>query len=454
MRNRRDMYINYERSYRQRRRRGRSRAGFILLVIFLALGLGFLAYYLVSLRMNSGNNRTPIDHTDPLVQNPEDTDLTSTESTEQNTQEGTSITPEPVALPTIMPTTAGTDPEETKTIEVDTRIPVKVKGIYVTGSVAGNTNLINRLTELADTTEINAMVIDVKNDSGRITYAMDGIKASEIGANTNTVSDMEQLVKALKNKKIYLIARIVAFKDPFLTELRPDLAIKNQDGSIYRDNNGEGWVNPYKQEVWEYLIEVSKKAAAIGFDEIQFDYIRIPTGKGIADADFGEEAKTKSKEEVIIEFTKYAYEAIKPLGIFVSADVYGTIISSSIDAGLVGQNYVEMSKYLDYISPMVYPSHFGEGNYGIEHPDLEPYNIIRKVMVASKTKLDLIPEGEHRAIVRPWLQDFTATWVKPHMDYGGEELKEQIKGVYDAGYEEWLLWNASCVYSEDGLNKE
>lgn len=451
MKNRRDMYIDYERSYRKRRGRGRSRAGFIVLVIFLALGLGFTAYYLVSLRMNSDNEGTTKDRKDPLVQDSEDTDQTATGST---SQEDNSITPEPTALPTMMPTPAVNDPEETTTEEVDTRIPVKVKGIYITGSVAGNANLINRLTELADTSEINAMVIDVKNDSGRITYAMGGTKASEIGAVTNTIPDMEQLVKTLRNKNIYLIARVVAFKDPFLAELRPELAIKNRDGSPYKDNNGEGWVNPYKQEVWDYLIEVSKKAAEIGFDEIQFDYIRIPTGKGIGNVDFGEEAKTKGTEEVIIEFTKYAYEAIKPLGIFVSADVYGTIISSSIDAGLVGQNYVEMSKYLDYISPMIYPSHFGEGNYGIEYPDLEPYNIIRKVMVASKTKLNLIPEGEHKAMVRPWLQDFTATWVKPHMNYGGEELKEQIRGVYDAGYEEWLLWNASCVYSEDGLNKE
>jgi hypothetical protein len=298
------------------------------------------------------------------------------------------------------------------------------------------------------------MVIDVKDDHGKISYEMNSAMAKEIGAVTDTISDIGTFIQTLKAKNIYLIARIVAFKDPLLAELRQDLAVKNQDGSIYRDDNGEGWVNPYNRGVWDYLIEIATQAAAAGFDEIQFDYIRFSTGKGISEADFGEEAKTKSKEKVITEFTKYAYEKIKPLGVFVSADVYGTIISSTIDSGLVGQNYAEMSKYLDYICPMIYPSHFGSGNYGIEHPDLEPYNIIRKVLTASITKLDSIPAEEHKAIVRPWLQAFTATWVEPHMEYGGEELREQIDGVYSVGYEEWLLWNAAGRYNGEGLNGE
>lgn len=165
-------------------------------------------------------------------------------------------------------------------------------------------------------------------------------------------------------------------------------------------------------------------------------------------------AEEKTKEDIIIEFTQYAYEKLKPLGVFVSADVYGTIISSSIDAGLVGQNYVEMAKYLDYICPMIYPSHFSEGNYGVEYPDLEPFKIIRKVLTASKSKLEQIPEGEHKAIVRPWLQDFTATWIKHHQVYGGKQLREQIGAVYAAGYSEWLLWNASGKYSVDGLHAD
>jgi hypothetical protein len=455
MKNKNDMYIDYKRSYKKHYRR-RNKSWMVILIILLAVGLGLATYFGVRAQMNAiekdpqnaeKNNGEAV--TDNAMDTSEDQDQIIV-SNEDQPKEQVTVAPTLLPTPTIV---VQVSQDNITTPEEDTRVPVKVKGIYVTAPVAGS-DLIDKLINLADTTEINTMVIDVKDDHGKISYSMDSAMVQEIGAVSNIISDMTALVSRLKEKNIYLIARIVAFKDPYLAEKRQDLAIKNQDGTIYRDNNGEGWVNPYNQKVWEYLVEIAGQAAAIGFHEIQFDYIRFSTGGGINQADFGVEAEIKSKEEIIIEFTKYAYERLKPLGVFVSADVYGTIISSSIDAGLVGQNYVEMSKYLDYICPMIYPSHFGEGNYGIEYPDLEPFNIIRKVLVASNTKLEQIPEGEHRAIVRPWLQDFTASWIKHYMVYGGPELKEQINGVYTAGYEEWLLWNASCNYSEDGLIQE
>ncbi len=434
------MYINYERNYKKHRKKSNPKLFSIILVILLALGLAYLTYRLILAQGNPDDNEeqnileeVQSDSTDKVVQIP-------------------TYTPTETIMPSIVPTLTPTPVVR----DVDTqsaRTSVNVKGIYVTAAVAGS-DTINDLIALTDTTELNAMVIDVKDDLGRITYAMDSTLVKEIEADTNVIADMKELVKNLKDKGIYLIARIVAFKDPYLAEKRQELAIKKPDGSLFRDDNGDGWVNPYNKKVWDYLVEVATRAAAIGFDEIQFDYIRFSTSKGIGDADFGEEAKTKSKEDIIIEFTKYAYEKIKPLGVAVSADVYGTIISSSIDSGLVGQNYVEMSKYLDYICPMIYPSHFGEGNYGIQYPDLEPYHIINKVLNASKTKLEQIPETEHRAVVRPWLQDFTATWVKKHMKYGSTEIKEQVRGVYDAGYEEWLLWNAGANYTVKGLVEE
>ena len=430
MRRKKDMYINYGNSYgkgRRGRRKGSSRAFKIILTVILAIAVVLAAFFIIKSNI----------------------DFTGLEEAKNNTVGDDTITEieaVPIPEPTVIP-----EPEEPEEIlAVIERLPVQAKGIYVTSAKA-NSDDFPRLVNIADTTEINAMVIDIKGDTGKITYHMDSPLAREIDATTNQISDMEGLVKSLKEKDIYLIARIVAFKDPYLAEQKHEWAIKNKDGSLYRDNNGECWVNPYKHEVWDYLIEVSTKAAEIGFDEVQFDYIRFSTGKGISEADFGEESDIKTKEDIIIEFTKYAYEKLKPLGVFVAADVYGTIISSSIDAGLVGQNYVEMAKHLDYICPMIYPSHFGEGNYGIEHPDLEPLLIVRKVLNASKEKLALIPEGEHRAIVRPWLQDFTASWIKQYQVYGGEEVRAQIDGVYEAGYDEWLLWNASTNYSVDGL---
>lgn len=453
-----DMYINYQRSYRKRKRRRNSKAFKVIITVILALTVGLAVFFTIKSHINLDNKETlPKQDQSPLGNNISDHDSEidndiGHESTDLDSENNPLNDPDNnLTEPTPSPTVTPVPEESTNTLKEPT--PVKAKGIYVTSAKAGSEDM-NRLINIVDTTEINAMVIDVKGDTGKISYHMDSLKAKEINATTNQISDMEGLIRTLKEKDIYLIARIVAFKDPYLAEQKHELAIKNKDGSLYRDNNGECWVNPYKKEVWEYLIEVSTEAAAIGFDEIQFDYIRFSTGKGIDNADFGEEAETKSKEDIILEFTKYAYEKLKPLGVFVSADVYGTIISSSIDAGLVGQNYVEMAKYLDYICPMIYPSHFGEGNYGIQYPDLEPLLIIRKVLNASREKLDQIPEGEHRAIVRPWLQDFTASWIKHYQVYGGKEVREQIKGVYEAGYEEWLLWNAGTNYSVDGLLEE
>lgn len=338
--------------------------------------------------------------------------------------------------------------EEEKKETVEKEV-TKVKGIYVTGPIAGTTKQMNKLIDLVDTTELNTMVIDIKNDSGEITYKMDQELVKEIGAGVGYISDIGGLVKKLKEKNIYLIARIVAFKDPILAERKPEYAIKNKDGSLFRDNSGLCWVNPYKREVWDYLLDVAKHAVNLGFDEIQFDYIRFSTDKGIKNVDFGAEAKTKSKTEIITEFTKYSYEVLKPLGVFVSADVFGAIIQSEIDANNVGQSYVDMSQHLDYISPMIYPSHYSDGSYGIKHPDLEPYQLILASLNDSKEVLSVM-NGE-KAAVRPWLQDFTASWLKNYKKYDAKAIRDQINAVYDAGYEEWILWNGSNRYTESGL---
>ena len=344
------------------------------------------------------------------------------------------------------------DMQETFKSGISKRSPRKVKGIYVTGPKAGNESYIKELTDLVDTTELNAMVIDIKNDNGEITYKMDLPEAKELKADVNYISDIQKLISELREKDIYLIARVVAFKDPILAKGRPDLCLKKKDGSIFYDKSGLSWVNPYKEEVWEYLVSVAREAALLGFDEIQFDYIRFSTDSGIKEVDFGKAAEKKSKMEVISEFTKYACDNLKPLGVYVSADVYGTIIDSSVDAGIVGQDYKEMAKYLDYICPMIYPSHYQDGSYGIKHPDLKPYDLILKAL--DKSQAALGEEEEKTAVVRSWLQDFTATWLDPHKSYGPDEIRAQIQAVYDAGYEEWILWNGNNNYTKDGLEKE
>ena len=370
------------------------------------------------------------------------------ETTEGIRQEETKETETPVE------TEAQTQPEE----ETDTRVPKQVKGIYLSAYIAGTPKLMDNILAEIDKSQVNAVVIDVKNDDGRITFSMDTPVVNEIGACKPYISDVDELIKKLKERDIYVIARVVAFRDPYLAEAKPEWSLKKADGSLYRDNKGLAWVNPYKKEVWDYLIEVGKAAAQAGFDEVQFDYIRFSTEKGMKQVVFDEEdTKGRSKTDIITEFITYAYEPLKEAGLFVSADVFGAIIGSEQDANSVGQIYYEMAKHLDYICPMIYPSHYADGNFGIEHPDTMPYDTILAALLGSKADLatgsDAVKE-ENMAVVRPWLQDFTASYLEHYITYGPEQVKAQIQAVYDAGYEEWIFWDAACTYEWKGLERE
>ena len=441
---------------------------------------------------------------------------------------------------------------------------VKVKGIYVSGPMAGTAGMDN-LIALVDRTELNALVIDVKNDDGYLTCELDVPLAEQIGSEKHYIKDLPTLVQTCKEKNIYLIARVVAFKDPILAEKMPEWSLHNSDGSIFRDKSGLAWVNPYRKEVWEYLASVGEAAIKAGFDEVHYDSVRFSTDSRMKQVDFGDSTKGRTKTEAISGFTLYASERIHAAGGRISADVYGVVIDSEEDQQIVGQNYVEMSRSLDAISPMIYPSHYGPYNYQIPVPDAQPYDTVLAAMQASKMVLagldpktgkkpvsadvsgndavdaaiaggeavsgnnaadaaadskstsgttavsgnDAVQNAENaqaadgaqatadaqaaedaqaakdaqtakdaqaakdaaaktpalskeeiaqldpttgvQATVRPWLQDFTATWVKGHISYGPEEIRAQIQAVYDAGYEEWILWNAANRYTEGGL---
>lgn len=333
------------------------------------------------------------------------------------------------------------------------REAVKVRGIYISGPMAGSTELFQNILDSAAGTEINTVVIDFKDDQGRITCPVDSPVASEIGACRPYVQDMKGLVASLKERGLYVIARVVAFRDPWLAEKKPEWSLHLADGSLYRNRQGMAWVDPYRKEVWDYLVEVGTEAKEAGFDEVQFDYIRFSTEGTMRDVVF-DEAVTggRSKTDVITEFVKYAYENLASQGLFVSADVFGTIIGSDIDAQAVGQVYTEMAKHLDYICPMIYPSHYGPGNFGLEHPDTMPYETVLEALKKSQMVMDQAAEADghvsSQAIVRPWLQDFTASYLGEgnYIPYGYNEVQRQIQAVKDAGYDEWMLWSAANRY--------
>lgn len=327
--------------------------------------------------------------------------------------------------------------------------PKVAKGIYIPTSKLKN---YEEYIKLAKQTEINSFVIDVKDDLGYLTFSTDNESLVNKGMvlSNPPIKDINTLMNKLCEANIYPIARIVAFKDDVVAKNEPERAIKKLDGTSYVTGSNDTWLNPYLKENWEYLLEVSKEAVKMGFKEIQFDYVRfhesMNSSRVILDDD-------KSKTEIITEFTKYICENLQKEGVKVSADVFGAVVLSDIDAEIVGQNFNEMSKYLDYICPMVYPSHYAEGTFGVEYPHLDPYEIIYRTMKlgVSKSKGE---NGEKSAVIRPWLQDFTIKSSKPYLEYGPEQINAQIKGANDAGVEEWLLWNAAGNYTIEALKTQ
>lgn len=326
--------------------------------------------------------------------------------------------------------------------------PDAVKGIYISGPMAGSAAMDSLLT-LVDETELNAVVIDVKNDEGYLTYQPKAGTAAVLEAYVPYISDLAGLVAELKEHEVYTIARIVAFKDPFLAKARPELTLHDIDGRAIAESGTVSWVNPFEQEVWTYLEEIALDAVELGFDEVQFDYVRFPAS-GSDPIDYGPAGDGKEKKDAIAGFLTEVTSLLHEKGAYVSADVFGTIITNPGDAEYVGQDFVQLAQIVDKICPMVYPSHYAADSFGLAVPDSQPYETIYAALGYASSSLFGFDDAN---CVRPWLQDFTATWVTGHIAYGPEELRAQIRAVYDAGYTDWLLWNAGNQYTEDGLER-
>lgn len=441
-----DMYLDYN-NRNNRRDRG-NRTLIIVVLIVLALGVGVGGYFLTKYYIDTMDAQEQADREAEAQTTPAVAETITAEADNNQTDVFGLWYPAEEETPEI---TVYPGEEVWMPDFVDTRERVDAKGIYIS-SVYLNKKL-NDAIGLVDRTELNAMVIDIKSDAGYITYRMDYDVAKEIGAVSDTIYDINATVKKLKEHNIYLIARVVTLKDPILAERKPELALYNTDGTIFRDKSGLAWVNPYNDGVWDYLVEVCRQCIEVGFDEVNLDYIRFSTDAGMSHVDFGPGAEERSRIDVITDGVRRICEEIKPMGGFVSCDVYGSIITSTVDAKIVGQSYFKMAKYLDYICPMVYPSHYANGYYNLDYPDCHPYELVYHSMLDSNKVLYMIDPTINKAEVRPWLQDFTASWVSHHLNYGVDEVRGQINAVYDAGHNQWLLWNAGINYTEGALLK-
>ncbi len=346
--------------------------------------------------------------------------------------------------------TDSSDEEEDPDLKFDPKAwkkeHTKVYGVYLTGPVAGSERL-SEILDLIDNSELNAVVLDIKNDEGNITFKMESGTPADIDACVGYIRDMEALMKTFDEHNIYTIARIACFKDPVLASKRPELALVSTDGRAVTDGEGLAWVNPCSEDVWEYLIEIAEICADLGFDEIQYDYVRFPVGDTAENADYGTELTAADKHIYIEGFLKKASERLHEKNTPVTADVFGTVIGNPVDVEMVGQDYRALAECVDVLCPMVYPSHYGNNVFGLPVPDAAPYDTVYAALTDSADELSDIPE-EDRAVIRPWLQAFTATWISGHISYGPEEIYEQIRAVEDAGYDEWILWNAKNNYPE------
>ena len=348
-----------------------------------------------------------------------------------------------------------------ETIPVAKLPSVKVRGLYVTAWSAGIAERMAHYIELCDTTEINALVIDVKDDRGQITFLNSIEGASK--ASSNIIPDIEKTLLLLKEHGIYTIARLVCFKDPLWSSLNAGLAIRSTRGATWKDAGGVAWLDPYNRASWEYIAAVAKEAARAGFDEVQLDYVRFPTGGKLKEIDFGSAGAEKTKAEAITEFLQYMRAALAGTDIWLSADIFGITAVNSGDFEAIGQDLEILIQNADFICPMLYPSHFankrqnGAGQFInevlFEAPDTRPYDVIYNSLLMVKRRLP--GEGEHAGI-RPYLQDFTASYLGEgyYQTYAAQQVREQIRAVYDAGFDEWILWNASGVYSEDAFSRE
>lgn len=311
-----------------------------------------------------------------------------------------------------------------------------IKAIYLSGANAGSPDKVKRLVQLVDQTEINAVVVDVKEDY--VFYKTQVGFFRDSGAVRSTY-DAQQLVKMLHEHHIYVIARLVVFNDPIVAQNRPDLAVKDSRGGVWHGANGGAWVNPFNQELWKANVDLAVEAAQLGFDEIQYDYIRFPSDGDLRTADFGPNYNEEGRVGAIVDFLRMSKNALRPSGVKLAVDVFGIITIYGDDQG-IGQRLADIAPFVDYLCPMDYPSHFDPTSIDVGgQPNDHPYETVALSLALAKKK---IPGLELK--LRPWLQDFSLKGMKP---YGAADVRAQIQAAEDGGASGWMIWNPSNDYT-------
>lgn len=316
--------------------------------------------------------------------------------------------------------------------------PIEIKALYLSFWAANATSpRTKNILKIVDENASNAIVVDIKNEYGSTSFKTDFAQANKYGAfHQRTNRDIDGFMNLMKEKNVYTIARVCTFIDDLQAENNQDYAIKNKDGSIWRNHDGMAWVDPFDKRSHEYAIRIAEEAAKVGFDEINFDYIRFPAREGLV---YSKESTPENRVKAIEDFLKLAESRLKKYGVFISVDTYGNIFwTPKGDDNNIGQTVESMKNYVDYIAPMLYPSGFANGSFGYKHPSEHPYVVINRTITNKHDSIEPVR-------IRPWLQYFK-DYAHKRREYKKFEVQEQIRGALDANASGWMVWSPSSRY--------
>ncbi|TSC73500.1 MAG: Uncharacterized protein G01um101470_45 [Parcubacteria group bacterium Gr01-1014_70] len=335
--------------------------------------------------------------------------------------------------------------------------PSPLHAIYMSSWVAGTPSLREGLVEFMRTSEINAVVIDVKDYSGKVSFHTGDAFIEAVGSEEERVPNMRALIEDLHRQDIYTIARISVFQDPHFATHRPDLAVKTVQGSVWKDRKGISWVDPSSKYVWEYILHVARSAEAAGFDELNFDYVRFPSDGNMTDISFPVWDEQTPRSDVLESFFSYLNTELSDVPVPISLDLFGMTMTNTDDLN-IGQVLEKAAPHADYIAPMVYPSHYPNGWNNLSNPAASPYEVIHYAISEGVKRLEAMRVlststsspwyGMQFAELRPWIQDFDLG-----ADYTADMIQKQKQAVFDVGLDSWMAWDPKNVYTREAYTE-
>lgn len=320
--------------------------------------------------------------------------------------------------------------------------PDEVRAIYISSWVAGTPSIRNKLISFIEKSKINAVVIDIKDSTGVISFPVEGDPVIDsYDTDSDRIKDISELISELHRKDIYIIGRLTTFQDPLLAKKQPSFAFKRIDnGEVWTDRKGLSFINPNNQEAWDYLAHIAEYSYSIGFDEINFDYIRYPSDGNIDNIDYAIPVG-ESRASMMEKFYEYMDTRLRDQEIPISADIFGLVTSAEDDIG-IGQYFEDILPHFDYIAPMVYPSHYSRGFFGYDNPNAHPYEVVHAAMNSAASRAKAM--GEDPQKLRTWIQDFSLG-----VNYGTKEVREQIQATYDVGLDSYMVWDPRNKYTQE-----